>query len=76
MEVGGLIVELSSDVDVCGSGSHGPAGNKTPFQKLVRVVPHDLTILACSRLTLLKIKIYIFSVEPIEITLPQNMDLK
>merc|ERR1719295_1994712 len=47
LEVGGLVVELSPDVDVSGSGSHGPTRNQ-----LVGVVSHNLSVLASARLSL------------------------
>merc|ERR1719204_2699584 len=55
LQVGGLVVELSSDVDVAGPGSHGGAGDQAAFNKSVRVVPHDLAILASSRLALVSV---------------------
>merc|ERR1719447_502769 len=51
----GLPVELSSDVDVAGPGSHGGAGDQAAFNQSVRVVPHDLAILASSWLALVSI---------------------
>merc|ERR1719150_556378 len=55
LQVGGLVVELSSDVDVAGPGSHGGASDQAAFNQSVRVVPHDLTILASSRLALVSV---------------------
>ena len=59
LKVCGLVVELSADVDVSGPGAHGPSGDEAAFEKLVRVVTHDLAILASSGLTLSKININI-----------------
>merc|ERR1719461_2160648 len=55
LQVGGLVVELSSDVDVAGPGSHGGARDQAAFNQSVRVVPHDLAILASSRLALVSV---------------------
>merc|ERR1719447_1692833 len=55
LQVGGLVVELSSDVDVAGPGSHGSARDQAAFNQSVRVVPHDLAILASSRLALVSV---------------------
>merc|ERR1711972_483378 len=55
LQVGGLVVELSSDVDVAGPGSHGGASDQAAFNQSVRVVSHDLAILASSRLALVSI---------------------
>merc|ERR1719285_596846 len=55
LQVGGLIVELSSDVDVASSGAHGSTSNEAALHQGVRVVTNDLTILASSRLTFISI---------------------
>lgn len=55
LQVGGLIVELSSDVDVSSTRSHGPPSNQAAFHKLVWIIPHDLSVLAGARLTLIRI---------------------
>merc|ERR1712181_198385 len=55
LQVGGLVVELSSDVDVASSGTHGGTSNQATLHQGVRVVTHDLTILASSRLTFVSI---------------------
>merc|ERR1719447_690360 len=55
LQVGGLVVELSSDVDVAGPGSHGGASDQAAFNQSVRVVPHNLAILASSRLALVSV---------------------
>ena len=55
LQVGGLVVELSSDVDVASPGTHGSTSNQAALHQGVRVVPHDLTILASSRLTFVSI---------------------
>merc|ERR1719402_1162337 len=55
LQVGGLVVELSSDVDVASPGSHGRASDQAAFNQSVRVVPHDLAVLASSRLALVSV---------------------
>merc|ERR1719474_497910 len=55
LQVGGLVVELSSDVDVAGPGSHSSSSDQTALNKSVRVVPHDLAVLASSRLALVSV---------------------
>merc|ERR1719173_296662 len=55
LQVGGLVVELSSDVDIASSGAHGSTSNEAALHQGVRVVTHDLTILARSRLTFISI---------------------
>ena len=55
LQVGGLVVELSSDVDVASPGTHGSTSNQAALHQGVRVVTHDLTILASSRLTFVSI---------------------
>lgn len=53
LENGSLVVEFTTDVDVGGRGVHGAARNEAALDELVRVLAHNLTILACSRLTLI-----------------------
>merc|ERR1719474_661880 len=55
LQVGGLVVELSSDVDVAGRQHHGGASHQAAFNQSVRVVPHDLAVLASSRLALVSV---------------------
>merc|ERR1740129_137380 len=55
LQVGGLVVELSSDVNVASSGTHGGTSNQATLHQGVRVVPHDFTVLASSRLTFVSI---------------------
>merc|ERR1719323_1246131 len=50
LEVAGLVVELSSDVNISSPGSHGSACYQTSFNQSVWVMTHDFTILASSRL--------------------------
>merc|ERR1712045_248925 len=52
LEVAGLVVELSSDVDVAGPGSHGSASHQTALHQCVRIVSHNLPVLASSGLSL------------------------
>ena len=51
LEVTGFVVELSSDVNICCSSTHGSSSDQTTFDQLVGIMSHDLPILACSRLT-------------------------
>lgn len=53
LQVGGLIVELSSDVDVSSTRSHGPTSDQAAFHQLVWIIPHDLSVLAGARLSLI-----------------------
>ena len=46
VEAVGLVPELTTDVDVRGLSAHGEASEESTFDKLVRVVTHDLTVLA------------------------------
>merc|ERR1719419_1512362 len=55
LEVAGLVVELSSDVDVSGPSPHGAASHETALHESVRVVPHDLTVLAGAGLALVSV---------------------
>ena len=43
------------DIDIGSSCPHGCACYKTPFDQLVRVMPHDLSIFACAWLRLISI---------------------
>jgi hypothetical protein len=45
LKVGSFIVELPSDVDVGGPGAHGPTRHQAALHQLVRVMPHDLSVL-------------------------------
>eukprot|EP01139_Manchomonas_bermudensis_P011216 Amastigsp_a342364_35.p2 type:complete len:301 gc:universal Amastigsp_a342364_35:929-27(-) len=42
----GLAIELAAHVDVRGLGAHRKARNETPLDELVRVMTHDLAVLA------------------------------
>jgi hypothetical protein len=53
LQDGGLVVELTTDVDVCRGTIHGTAGNHTSLDELVRVLAHNLSVLARSWLTLI-----------------------
>ena len=55
LKVGGLVVELSSDVDVPSSGTHGSTSHQASLHQGVRIVAHDLTILASSWLTFISV---------------------
>ena len=48
----GLAVELAADVDVGGVRAHGDAGEQAALDQLVRLVPHDLPVLAGAGLAL------------------------
>lgn len=60
LQVGGLVVELSADVDVGGAGAHGASGHQAALQQLVRVVPQDLPVLARPRFPLVRIHHQVF----------------
>jgi hypothetical protein len=49
LKVGSFIVELSSDVDVGRPGAHGPARHQATLHQLVRIMPHDLSVLKVKR---------------------------
>lgn len=55
LQIGGLIVELPSDVDVGSPGAHGPASHQAALHQLMRVMAHDLSVLAGSWLPLISI---------------------
>ena len=55
LQVGGLIVELSPDVDVGGTGPHGLARHQAALHQFVGVVAHDLPVLAGARFTLISV---------------------
>ena len=55
LQIGGLVVEFPSDVDIGGPGSHGPASHKAAFHQLVRVMSHDLSVLTGAWLSLVSI---------------------
>ncbi len=46
---------LASDIDVADGRAHGEAGIEAAFEEKLRVVPHDLTILASARLRLVSV---------------------
>ena len=50
-----LADEFSADVDVTGVSAHGEPGDQAPFHEQVRIMPHDLAVLARSRLGLVGI---------------------
>ena len=52
LEHGRLVVELAPDVDVGGGGVHGAADDEAALDELVRVLAHDLAVLAGSGLAL------------------------
>ena len=55
LDMGGLLVELATDVNVCSAGVHGTASNETTLYEFVGVAAHDFAVLAGSRLTLVSI---------------------
>lgn len=55
LQIGGLIVEFPSDVDVGSPGAHGPASNQAALHQLMRVMAHDLSVLTGSWLPLVSI---------------------
>src|SRR3569833_1248366 len=46
LEVRRLVVELAADIDVAGVRAHREAGDQAALDQLMRIVPHDDTILA------------------------------
>merc|ERR1719167_1434726 len=60
LQVGGLVVEFSSDVDVTSPGAHGSTGDQAALHQGVRIVAHDLTILASSGLALVSVDHQVF----------------
>merc|ERR1712183_1148311 len=55
LEVAGLVVELSSDVDISSPGAHSFTGHQASLHQGVRVVSHYLPVLACSGFSLVSI---------------------
>lgn len=55
LQIGGLIVEFPSDVDIGSPGAHGPASHQAAFHQLVRVMAHDLSVLTGAGLALVSI---------------------
>ena len=65
LEVDTLVVELATDVDVCGAGVHCVTSNQTTLDQGMRVLTNNLTVLsivqtlisdlACSRLGLITV---------------------
>lgn len=53
LQVGRLVVELSSDIDISSTCPHGPPSHQAAFHQLVWVVPHDLSVLAGARFSLI-----------------------
>lgn len=52
LQVGRLVVELSSDVDVRSSSTHGSARHQASFDQLVGVMAHDLAVFTRPRFPL------------------------
>ncbi len=50
-----LADEFAADVDVAGVCTHGEAGDQAAFDQQMRIVPHDLAVLAGARLGLVGI---------------------
>ena len=46
LHVGRLVVEFTTNVDVGSTSAHGTASDQAAFDELVRVVTHDLSVLA------------------------------
>lgn len=53
LEDGSFVVEFTADVDVGGVSVHGTADNQATLDQLLRVLSHNLTILASSGFTLI-----------------------
>ncbi len=66
LQVGWLIVELSTDVDVGSTRSHGPASHQTALDQLVRIITHDLSVLAGTGLSFVSIHYQIFRPERVK----------
>ena len=50
-----FIMEFTAHVDICGHSAHRKTGDQTAFNQLVRVVAHDLPILAGARLGFIRV---------------------
>ena len=48
LDIGCFVIELSSNVNVSRTGSHGSTGDEASFDELMRIVTHNLTIFARS----------------------------
>ncbi len=55
LHIGRLVVELTTNVNVGSAGAHGTSRDQTALDELVRIVTHDLAILARARLALVGI---------------------
>ncbi len=55
LNVGSFVIELATNVNVGGAGSHGPTGDEASFDKLMRIVTHNLTIFARSWLAFISV---------------------
>lgn len=53
LQVGRLIVELSSDIDISSTRPHGPPSNQAAFHQLVWIIPHNLPVLTGARFSLI-----------------------
>lgn len=60
LHIGRLVVELATYVDVGSSCAHRTAGDQTTFDELVRVMSHDLAVLARARLTFVGVNHQVF----------------
>ncbi len=52
LHVASFIIELSSDVDIGCPSVHAPTGYEATLYQFMRIMSHDLTILASTRFTL------------------------
>ena len=55
LQIGGLVVEFTPDIDISSTSSHGSSSDKTTLDQLVWIIPHDLSVLACSWLSLISV---------------------
>ena len=55
LELVNLVPELTTDIDIGSLGAHTETNNKGTFDKFVRVMTHDLTVFAGSRLGFISI---------------------
>lgn len=55
LQVGRLIVELSSNINVGSTCTHGTSSYQAALHQLVWVIPHDLPVLTGAGLSLVRI---------------------
>lgn len=55
LQIGGLIVKLSSDIDISSTCAHGPASNQAALHQFMWVIPHYLPVLTSAWFSLISI---------------------